>query len=134
MTSSLPGLLLPAVDKLREVVDTPINRMFPQVYLSRLRGPGLIENSALIRSPIRQLLPHLLRLLGDPPDQIGISELLEICDVSETITQDIGTKGLVVSMYGDTGLNALRAKYALSLWFGVGPILPDKVMCRVLTI
>lgn len=73
---------------------------------------------ALVRSPVRQILPHLLRLLADPPDQIGMSELLEMCDISETpaLTVNDTETDLTSSLYATSQLNVLRAKYALALW------------------
>lgn len=76
---------------------------------------------ALVTSPSRQLLPHVLRLMVHPPDRVGMTELLELCDAPVTppmALPSVGT-GLTYALFASPQLNVLRVKYALAFWCSV---------------
>lgn len=67
-----------------------------------------------------------MKLLVAPPDQIGMSDLLELCDcpAQSSAISNRAVADLNVALYGSRDLNTLRVKYALALWCLVSLLYP----------
>jgi hypothetical protein len=120
ITDSLPGGRVSVIEQLRNALDAPVNREFTHGYPLDI---GLYL--ALIRSPARELMPHVMRLVADPPSPADISDLLDICSPDEEDGRGAELEGarsdedMRQAFFNREDLNASRLKYALALWCAV---------------